>query len=704
MKLPKRIALTVTLSFFVLGTAAWFVLQAEDMLPREGVAPKIWWRARLFGRKAIGGIPQLTWYELWQMSSHEGGFGLEASVWGSSIYVAANPYVKDEDVEAGERMFVTRCSACHGAKGTGGGTGPALNGQQSKHGSSDLAIYQVLRDGVKDTPMKAPAVSFTERWQLVAYVKSLKIRGDHRVPRPALDIQVNTDRLLEAGSRTDEWLTYSGSFEGKRFTPLSEINRANVARLRTLWVQQFESNEPDSVVEATPIVVDGAIFLSLPPSNVVALDARTGQEIWRYDRPISESVITCCGRYNRGVAILGRRLFLNTLDAHVVALNANTGNVLWDHKMADNSDGYSMTGAPLVAGGSVVVGVAGGDLGIRGFLAALDPVSGHELWRFNTIPGPGEPFHETWKGDSWKTGGGATWVPGGYDKDLDLVYWGVGNPAPDHSAEARPGDNLYSNSVIAVHPGTGKLAWYFQFTPADEHDWDSNQTPILTDLTIGGVKRKVICWANRNGFYYVLDRVTGEFLYGVPFVEENWASGLDAKGRPIPTAADHPTLTGQLTRPAFTGGTNWQNAALDSEKGLVFVPAMEGSSIFTTSSQPTKRSRYDHATPFLDSGASTPDPPKLVVRAIKAATGERVWEHFSPPLNGTYHSGLLATGGNLVFGTEGGSGFALDSETGRELWRLYFGGSTQGAPISFTLDGKQVITYVAGRAMFLLGL
>jgi alcohol dehydrogenase (cytochrome c) len=705
LKSSQRIAAILALLAVVLAAGTWFAVRLQSRLPAADAGHKVWWRAKLFSRKAIGGVPELGWSELWRMTSHEGGFGLERFVaWGSSLnYAVGNPYNGEEDLEAGERMFSARCSVCHGGKGVGGGTGPALNHPGSEHGDSDLSIYRTLRDGVKGTPMVPPDISFIERWQLVSYVQSLKTNAAHRVPRPVLHVQVGDEQLLTAGSRPDEWLTYSGSFDGHRYTPLAEIDRSNVARMRTLWVQQFEFNEPDAIIEATPLVVDNTMFLTLPPSSVVAVDARTGQEIWRYNRPISQKVITCCGRYNRGVAILGRRLFLNTLDSHVVALDVNTGEVMWDHIMADNTDGYSMTGAPLLAGGALIVGVAGGDLGIRGWLAALDPVSGRELWRFNTIPGPGEPFHETWQGDSWKTGGGATWVPGSYDQDLDLVYWGVGNPAPDYSADTRPGDNLYSNSVIAVHPGTGKLAWYFQFTPHDEHDWDSNQTPILADLMIGGVKRKVICWVNRNGFYYVLDRTNGEFLAGMPFVEQNWATGLDPKGRPIPSASNHPTPSGQLTKPAFTGGTNWQNSALDPKRNLVFVLAMEGASVFTKSVQRVQRDRYDHATPFLASGAATPDVPKLVVRALKAATGERVWENYSPPLDATYHSGLLATGGSLVLGAEDGYGFALDSETGHELWRLHFGGSTQGAPISFTLDGKQVIAFVAGRSLFLFG-
>lgn len=704
-KMMKRLAVVavlIALVFAIGGMAVWYV--SRKSLPKDQVLQKIWWRASLYTRKATGGVPDLTWSELWQMTRREGGFGLERVVsWGTSLDGAiGNPYLTDEDKETGERIFIQRCTVCHGGKGAGGGIGPALNHSGFKHGESDLAIYKVLRDGVQGTPMVAPPVSFMERWQLVGYVKSLMVHAADRAARPQLHINVSSEQLLSAGSKTDEWLTYSGSFDGRRYTPLAQINASNIAKLRIRWVQQFDNNESDPIIEATPLVVGGVIFTTLPASTAVALDATTGKEIWRYNRAVSASVITCCGRYNRGMAILGHTLFLNTLDAHVVALDANTGKVLWETVMADNTDGYSMTGAPLIAGQTVVVGIAGGDLGIRGFLAGLDPATGRELWRFHTVPGPGEPGHETWTGDAWKTGGGPTWAPGSYDAALDLVYWGVGNPAPDYSGDTRGGDNLYSNSVIALHPQTGKLEWYFQFTPHDEHDWDSTQTPMLAELVIDGVKRQVICWANRNGFYYVLDRVTGKFLTAAAFVEQNWATGFDPKGRPL--LVPESSTSGRLTKPAFSGGTNWQNAALDTKRGLVFIHATEGASVFTKSLVVVPRDPNDHSKPFLSSGASSPEPPTIVVRALDAATGARKWEHIPGHLDQPHYGGLLATGAGLVFGAEGGDAFALDSDTGHEVWRVSLGGATQAAPISFTVDGKQVIEFSIGRAMFLFGL
>jgi alcohol dehydrogenase (cytochrome c) len=569
-------------------------------------------------------------------------------------------------------------------------------------------MYMVLRDGVKGTAMVSPDISRTERWQVIGYLRTLMRHGaghDDVDKQTKLHIDVSGEQLLSAGSRSDEWLTYSGSFDGRRYTPLAEIKASNISKLRVRWVQQFRVEQVDNtdpVVEATPLVVGGVIFTTQPPSNLVALDARTGREIWRYDYPVRPDTIACCGRYNRGVAILGQRLFLNSLDAHLVAIDANTGKVIWDTPVADNAQGYGMTGAPLVAGQSVIVGVSNGDLGIRGFLAAYDPATGRQLWKFNTVPGPGEPGRETWAGGSWQTGGGATWAPGSYDPALDLVYWGVGNPAPDYSGDTRGGDNLYTNSVIALHPSTGKLEWYYQFLPHDEHDWDSTQTPILTELSIDGASHKVICWANRNGFYYVLDRVTGKFLTAAPFVEQNWNKGFDPKGRPIP--ADEGPNVGRLTRPAFSGGTNWQNPALDAKRGLVFVHATEGASVFTKSPEGVQWNSPTPGQPFLASGAATLESPIFVVRALDVSTGTRKWEHYAPPTTKPSYSGLLATGGGLVFGAESGNAFALDSDTGREVWRVHLGGPSQAPPISFTLDGRQVIAFSSGRAMFLFGL
>jgi alcohol dehydrogenase (cytochrome c) len=396
-------------------------------------------------------------------------------------------------------------------------------------------------------------------------------------------------------------------------------------------------------------------------------------------------------------------LFLGSLEGFLVAINATNGSVIWQTAVANPSDGFTMTGAPLIVNGSVVVGVAGGEYGIRGFLAAYDAETGRQQWKFNTIPGPGEFGHDTWKSDAWQTGGGATWVTGSYDPSLDLLYWGVGNPTPGMLGEVRPGDNLFTDSMIALHASSGKLAWYFQFTPHDVHDWDATETPVLADILIKGVLRHVLCVATKNGFYYVLDRITGEFLLGVPFVEQNWAKGLDSAGRPILSSGAEFAPSGRSTRPGSGGGTNWQNAAFDHKSGLIFIPATEGASVFTKS---RNAMRGDNGF-YTGSAGPWTEPPDPVVRALDVTTGAKKWECFSPNWNESFaigHSGLLATRGGLVFGASGGFAFAIDSASGRELWRVFLGGDTYAAPISFTVDGHQVILVSAGPALFLFGL
>ncbi len=661
------------------------------------------WRAQLYLRKATGNVPDLSWAELWKMTRQPGGFSLEYSFTrGTSLEgTLTNPYTGTEDLEAGERIFRGHCAACHGPAATGLHA-PPLNRSGFKNGDSDLKIYQVVRDGVRNTAMASSDLSFVERWQVVGYLRDLMLHGQNRdIGTTQLNIPVVTSEHIETyESRPGEWLTYSGSFSGWRYSPLAEITPTNVSTLRVRWIRQFTSSE--AKYESTPLVVGSVMFLTVPPASVVALDAKTGSEIWKYERRLPDNLPVCCGIVNRGLAILGDTLYFASFDGYLVAINARNGNVLWQTKVAKSSDGYSMTGAPLVVKDSVIVGVAGGEFGIRGLLAAFDAATGQRRWTFETIPGPGDFGHETWKSDAWKTGGGSTWVTGSYDPSLDLLYWGVANPSPPFSGDARPGDNLFSNSVVALNASSGKLVWHFQFTPHDEHDWDSAQTPILADVLIKGVGRKVICWPNRNGFYYVLDRSTGEFLSGVPFVEQNWAEGLSATGRPILSKESNVTEGGRLLKPGVIGGMNWQPAAFDPRQGLVFVPAIEAASVFTKS-KPEKTVRGKTGM-WLGSGGSVTEPPIISVLALEVATGEKKWAYRTPHKEELDHSGLLATAGGVVFGSSAGVLFAIDAGTGQELWRVFLGGITLAAPITFTLDGRQVIAVLAGQALIVFGL
>jgi len=701
-----RLAALITVILLGLVVATSFILKSLNsryFVPNGWTWKAVSWRAHLFARKAEGDVPDFSWRELWFMAHARGGFGLENFVHlGFSLEgTVVNPYATPDDYQAGKRIFRERCAVCHGNEATGG-LAPALNHSVLRHGDSDLAMYKVVRDGIPQTGMAPVAISIQEQWQVIGYIRALQFAASSRYAdqSTAIGINVTSEQIRTAGSMQDQWLTYSGTLDGRRYTPLNEITPANVSRLRLRWIRQFGTST--SRIESTPIVVGGFIFTTVPPSDVVALDVRSGDLRWSYKRSVPDNLPIDTTASNRGLAVLGNVLFLGKLDCVLVAINATNGNVIWQTKVCNPSDDYTMTGAPLIVNGSVVVGVSGAEYGIRGFVAAYDAKTGQQQWKFNTIPGPCEFGHDTWKNDAWQSGGGSTWVTGSYDPSLDLLYWGVGNPAPAFNGDVRPGDNLFTDSLVALHGSSGKLAWYFQFTPHDEHDWDATQTPILADLMIKGVLRRVLCVPDRNGFYYVLDRTTGEFLVGVPFVEENWAKGLDSAGRPILTSHADLTSSGRLTKPGSGGGINWQNAAFDEKSGLIFVPATEGASVFTKSPNP----RRGNLGFYPGSSGTAGDYVQVsVVRALDAATGAKKWEHFSPP-GGKEHgySGLLATGGGVVFGESGGFAFVIDSATGKELWRVSLGGYTYAAPISFTVDGHQVILLSAGQSLFLFGL
>lgn len=694
----------------------WFFAPSSlRAVSQERVAYEFYWRIQFYLRKATGGVPDLSWAEVikgtWPGNLLKGtwpgsGFITASTVTdGRSLEAAVvNPLDGPEDIARGQEIFLANCAGCHGNDGKGGHA-PSLAKSNFSVGTSDLALYKALRDGIPGTALAAVDLSMAERWQVIAFLRTLGNQTMNEANASALPppVDVSREALLTARSRTDQWLTYSGALDGWRHSPLQEITPANVSRLKLRWAHQFAAEE--GTIQATPIVAGKTIFMTEPPNNVVALEAATGREIWRYVRRLPEELPICCGRVNRGLAVLGNRLFLGTLDAKLVALDASTGEVQWEVQVADPRAGFTITGAPLVVNDMVIVGVSGGEFGIRGFLPAYDAQTGEQRWRFHTIPGPGEIGHDTWENDAWTTGGGPTWITGSFDPDLNLVYWGVGNPSPNYAGEVRPGDNLFTNSVIALDATTGALAWHFQFTPHDEHDWDSNQTPVLADLVIEGVARKVICWANRNGFYYVLDRTNGQFLRGVPFVEINWASGLDDEGRPLLTEAAKVTATGTLTRPWVGGGTNWLPPSYDPKTQTFLVHATEGASIYTKS--PQDQVSRGQGGIYVGSGSSSAGPAVNVVKALDAASGATKWEYVAPKpqtnLDWSY-SGVLSTAGGVAFSASAGVLFALNTATGEELWRAGLGGRTQATPISFTIDGNQVVAVAAGRTLFVFGL
>jgi len=511
----------------------------------------------------------------------------------------------------------------------------------------------------------------------------------------ALAAQVPYERIAGAAGEPGSWLTYSGNYSGQRYSALKQIDRSTVGRLKLTWM--YQTNDLNQF-EASPIVADGVMYISEPPSNAAALDLRTGRPIWMYRRAIPSDVRACCGQVNRGLAILGDTVYLATLDAHLLALDAKTGHVLWDTTVADYKVGYSITVAPLAVQDKVIVGMAGGEYGVRGFVDAYDAKSGKQLWRFWTVPGPGEAGHESWSGDSWKQGSATTWTTGSYDPALNLVYWGTGNPGPDYDGDVRRGDNLYADSLIALDASTGKLKWYFQFTPHDTHDWDATQTPILFDGEFRGAPRKLMAFANRNGFFYILDRQNGEFLLGKPFAKETWAKGLDDRGRPELNPALDPRPEGLVVYPGVHGGTNWFSPTYSPDSKLFYVAMREeGTTFYRATAEFKTGTIYTaggiHGLPGVE--------PSGAVEAIDPATGEKRWDF---PLHSPPWSGLLSTAGGLVFGgTNEGNLFALDAASGKALWNFQAGAPAQGNPISFQFEGKQYVAITAGRALMVFG-
>ena len=532
--------------------------------------------------------------------------------------------------------------------------------------------------------------------------------------------QVGSDRLDRAVEEPRNWLTYSGNYFSDRHSRLDQITPANVRNLERQWV--YQSSAFGLSWEATPLVVDGIMYVTQRPNDIVALDARTGRVFWIYSYPTPADHGACCGANNRGVAVLGERVFMATLDAHVVAIDAATGAELWDVEVADKRLQYAFTLAPLAVKDKVLVGTAGGDRGIRGFIAALDAATGEEVWRFYTIPAPGEPGHETWEPcppnpetfcdpEAWKHGGGSVWLTGSYDPELNLTYWGVGNPGPDWNPAQRPGDNLYTSSVVALDADTGEIRWHFQFTPGDPYDFDAVQIPVLADIERSGTMFKAMLWANRNGFYYVLDRATGRFLTGRAFVKVNWAEGLDDSGRPIAT----PQPPGEPTFPAVQGATNWYSPSYSPRTELFYIPAWEDrASIFNPEPQ-----EYEQAGTFLGGFTTAveaaPGAPTVPVRlrgpindwtedaghgavlALDALTGEERWRF---ELTDVIRSGMLTTASDLLFaGARSGYFQALDARSGELLWKLNLGAQIVNGPMTYEVDGRQYVATIAGQSL-----
>jgi alcohol dehydrogenase (cytochrome c) len=513
---------------------------------------------------------------------------------------------------------------------------------------------------------------------------------------------VSFERIVNANKEPQNWLTYSGTLASQRHSLLTTIRPTNARDLELKWVFQTRSLERHQV---TPLVVNGTMYTIQSPNDVIALDAVTGKQIWAYSYTPDAAAKNCCGRLSRGVAIAGDTVFLASFDARIIAIDARTGRELWKTEPAgEPRQGYAFTHAPLIVKDKVIAGTAGGEFGVRGFIAAWDVKTGKEVWRFYTVAGPGERGNETWTGDSWQHGGGPVWVTGSYDPELNLTYWGTGNPGPDWDGAGRLGDNLYTCSVIALDPDTGTLKWHYQFSPHNEFDWDSTQIPVLADMEWQGKPRKTMLWANRNGFSYVLDRATGEFLKGQPFVKVNWADGFDPKGRPIPVPGIAPTKEGTLVYPGNQGGTNWYSPSYSPRTGLFYVPAWENTS--TTYVKGDSPPEFRDGQPFIGvfprPGLSTDDV-HSTIQAIDPKTGQKKWTYrLAAPMT---EAGVLTTASDVLFsGGRDGAFFALDARTGKLLWETHLGPSVAASPITYAVNGKQYVSIMAGSSLFTFGL
>jgi alcohol dehydrogenase (cytochrome c) len=673
------------------------------------IPPPVRWRAEVVLLSLAGQIPDIELKQLLAYMMPGSGQWVKPLIETHNPYaVIRNVKTTPADIHAGAILFRGQCAECHAPDGSGG-RGPRLIGRQFTHGESDWAVYRTIRLGIPNTAMGPHPLPDTAVWQLEAFIRSLDTSGSTplpplravaRGPRDAASVPVPYAELAAIREPAEDWLTYSGSYSSSRHSTLSEINRGNVSHLGLRWIHQLEG--APECVEVSPVVRKGIMFVTQPPSRVLALEATTGKEIWTYDHKLPRAVpgndVNDFGVIaNRGVAILNGNVFFGTPDARLVAVSAATGALRWETAVATDVARYAITGAPLAYRDLVVTGVAirGSAAGGQGFVAAYDANTGTERWRWVAIPQPGEPGSETWQGDSWREGGAPTWLTGSYDPDLDLLIWPVGNPKPDYDAAARRGDNLYSNSAVALRGSTGALVWYFQFTPGDDHDWDATEVPVLADRPTREGTEKRVLWANRNGFYYVLNRVSGKYLNAAPFVRQTWTEGLDAQGRPQPLSSAARNHAGFVLYPGYVGATSWWSPSLDRALNLMFVPVLEQGMVYFTSSPPAAIG----GRPFY-----------TAVRALDASTGRRVWEYrgeqrlHNDRLGGVRMGGVLSTEGGIVFGGDQTSFFALNSRTGRPLWSVETGGTICAAPVTFSTGREQFVVIAAGRNLLAFAL
>jgi alcohol dehydrogenase (cytochrome c) len=570
---------------------------------------------------------------------------------------------------------------------------------------SNLREYTILKQGLM--PSYQDKLSPQQVDDIVRYLASLP-RPENGGGSPS-SARATYERILHAEREPQNWLTYGGSYASQRYSPLTEITRTNVGNLRLKWLWRPRYLEK---METTPLVVDGVLY-AVQNSEVVALDAATGRTFWtfRYRVPPESNAYLMVVK---GLALSGDRLFWATYDGHLIAIDATTGKAIWNKTLVDWKKGLQFNVAPLVIKDKVILGPATNEYGVNCWIAAFDVRTGNEVWRFKTVPEPGEPGNQTWPGDSWQHGGAPIWVTGSYDPDTNLTFWGTGNPNPGWNGGPRnPGDNLYSDSVVALDADTGVLKWHYQFTPNDENDWDSVQVPVLADINWQGKPRRVMLWANRNGFFYVLDRMTGEFLLAKAFVKQNWNVGFEKNGRPLRAPESKPSVEGTYTEPGTQGGTNWYSPSFSPRTGLFYVSTWDNYSVISKLADVPPWEDGKKYTGRAPSGAGTGGGRAGAtyrteaegygaVRAIDPQTGEKKWDFKMVDYT---ESGILTTASDLLFsGGREGTFFALDARNGQLLWKVSLGGTVASGPIAFAADGQQYVAVCAEGALYVFGL
>jgi alcohol dehydrogenase (cytochrome c) len=625
-----------------------------------------------------------------------------------------------QDVEPGRLPYEVRCARCHGADGSGGEMGPPIASRLATRDDRQLA--SLIRDGLPARGMPPSQIADPELTGLLKFLRTIQRRADagpvagrkrqlqttdgktlegQVLGEGIDDVQVRTDDqrvhlLRRAGSRFREvtsetsWPTYNGDPGGNRYTALAHINKGNVTRLSMTWMFTLPGA---GQLQGTPVVVGGMMYVT-DANECYALDAGSGRQIWHYKRPRTPGLSTGGGA-NRGVGVAGDRLFMQTDNAHIIALNRFTGELLWDSELDDWRKNYSASSAPLPAGNLIISGVAGGEHGANGFVAAHDQETGKQVWRFSTVPRAGEPGSETWQGKDIEHGGAPTWFTGSYDPVLDTVYWPTGNPSKEYNGDHRVGDNLYSDSILALDRKSGRLKWYYQFTPHDLWDWDATETSVLVDASWQGRPRQLMLHANRNGFFYVFDRRDGTLLLARPFVKNlTWASGIGPDGRPVTLPGQEPTPAGTKVCPSQDGATNWFSPSFSPSTGLYYVQTFEKCSIYTKSDQ----GEWEAGKSYLGGSQRTAnDPePQRVLKAIDIRTGAIAWA--LPQLGPAYSwGGTLATASGLViFGEDGGSLMAVDATTGKPLWSVQTNHTWKASPMTYMFDGRQIVAVAAG--------